>query len=150
MRCAVTRSTRSSSAYVAPGFIAGSRSKRGSLAIVSATRNLGPSFSSSAMTASVMHTVTLAYRQSISERMMSSLFWIEKLMKLVSINTWYGGPSALLWVKKRLELVCVTWLRPFSFSFCASSFACWFGLSFGFWMRESFGEIMRFVAANCF
>ena len=32
---------------------------------------------------------------------MPTLFLMEKLMKLVSTNTWYGGPSWLLYLKKR-------------------------------------------------
>lgn len=31
----------------------------------------------------------------------STLFLMEKLMKLVSTRTWYGGPSCVLYWKKR-------------------------------------------------
>jgi hypothetical protein len=33
----------------------------------------------------------------------SNLFWMEKLIKLVSTKTWYGGPRAALYLKKREE-----------------------------------------------
>lgn len=32
-----------------------------------------------------------------------TLFWMEKLMKFVSTSTWYGGPSAVLYLKKSAE-----------------------------------------------
>ena len=32
-----------------------------------------------------------------------TLLEMEKLMKLVSTSTWYGGPSAVLWRKKSAE-----------------------------------------------
>lgn len=32
-----------------------------------------------------------------------TLFLIEKLMKLVSTNTWYGGPSCVLYLKNRAD-----------------------------------------------
>lgn len=80
-------------------------------AYLSATLNFLPSFSNSAMTQSVMHgmpahktegepqaymdeeadenvvSVHLAKRQSIIAETISSLFWMEKLMKLVSSST---------------------------------------------------------------
>ncbi len=34
-----------------------------------------------------------------------TLFWMEKLMKFVSTSTWYGGPSAVLYLKKSAEEV---------------------------------------------
>jgi hypothetical protein len=142
----------------------------------SATRYLGPSFSSSAMTASVMHTTTLAYSASMSERWMSSLFWMEKLMKFVSMSTWsasqaihhrshshnkplgshalvgssstiHGGPRDSLCAKKSEDDVCVTW-RDCCFS--ARSFALRSSIACffaGLVIRSSCGEIMRFVAA---
>lgn len=48
----------------------------------------------------------LAYRQSIIFCMISNLFFMEKLTKLVSISTWYGGPSCVLYWKKRADEVC--------------------------------------------
>lgn len=45
----------------------------------------------------------LPSKQSILALKMSSLFWMEKLMKLVSMMILYGGPSALLCVKNRHE-----------------------------------------------
>eukprot|EP00315_Gephyrocapsa_oceanica_P020653 CAMPEP_0185375122 /NCGR_PEP_ID=MMETSP1364-20130426/35382_1 /TAXON_ID=38817 /ORGANISM="Gephyrocapsa oceanica, Strain RCC1303" /LENGTH=126 /DNA_ID=CAMNT_0027976383 /DNA_START=531 /DNA_END=909 /DNA_ORIENTATION=- len=80
---------------------------------------------------------------------MSSLFWIEKLMKLVSISTWYGGPSDMLCEKKRDAGVCATLRTSASFR-CRSSFANWFGFGAGFLMRASFGEIIRLTAAKAF
>lgn len=81
--------------------------------------------------------------------MMSSLFWIEKLMKLVSISTWYGGPSDMLCEKKRDAGVCATLRTSASFR-CRSSFGNWFGFGAGFLMRASFGEIIRLTAAKAF
>ena len=84
--------------------------------------------------------------------MMSSLFWIEKLMKLVSISTWYGGPSDSLWLKNSAVLVCAT-LRTSSsrLPFCfLASLPDWLGFTAGFLMRASFGEIIRLTAANFF
>lgn len=40
-------------------------------------------------------------------RTMSSLFLMEKLIKLVSTITWYGGPRASLYWKKSELGVCV-------------------------------------------
>jgi hypothetical protein len=62
-----------------------------------AIRNFGPSFSSSAMTQSVMQGMHFAWRQSIIPRIGSILFWIEKLIKLVSMMIRYGGPRAALY-----------------------------------------------------
>lgn len=45
----------------------------------------------------------LPSKQSMLALKMSSLFWMEKLMKLVSMMILYGGPSALLCVKNRHE-----------------------------------------------
>ncbi|KAI9922394.1 hypothetical protein PsorP6_000004 [Peronosclerospora sorghi] len=45
----------------------------------------------------------LASRQSIIAETSSSLFLIEKLMKLVSTMTLYGGPSAELYLKNMLD-----------------------------------------------
>jgi hypothetical protein len=69
-------------------------------------RYFGPSFSNSAKTQSVIQGIDLANKQSIIDLTSSSLFWMEKLMKLVSTKTWYGGPRAALYLKKREE---ATW-----------------------------------------
>lgn len=45
----------------------------------------------------------LAYRQSITALNISSLFWIEKLIKFVSMRMWYGGPSWVLCEKKSAD-----------------------------------------------
>lgn len=66
-----------------------------------ANRYLGPSFSNSANTQSVTVGIHLASKQSIIPCTSSILFWIEKLMKLVSMRTRYGGPRAVLCDKKR-------------------------------------------------
>ena len=42
-------------------------------------------------------------RQSIIPWTSSSLFWIEKLMKLVSTSIRKGGPRSVLWERKSLE-----------------------------------------------
>ena len=60
---------------------------------LSAILYFGPSFSSSAMTQSVMVGMHFANRQSIMPWTSSSLFWSEWLIKLVSTRTRYGGPS---------------------------------------------------------
>ena len=54
----------------------------------SASRYLVPIFSSSAMTQSVTQGTHLASRQLSMDWKMSSLYWIEKLMKLVSMIMW--------------------------------------------------------------
>lgn len=43
--------------------------------------------------------------------MISSLFLIEKLMKFVSISTWYGGPSCVLYWKNSADEFCVLWVN---------------------------------------
>lgn len=98
--------------------------KIGGVTHLSAIRYLGPSFSSSAMTQSVIvgmpgapqlfrsglnmrkgqmvrSDAHFANRQSIMPWTSSSLFWSEWLMKLVSTRTRYGGPSAGLCERKR-------------------------------------------------
>lgn len=45
----------------------------------------------------------MAYRQSIIDWMISSLFLIEKLMKFVSTIIWYGGPNWVLYLKNMAE-----------------------------------------------
>ena len=82
-----------------PEWVHGNLSNRGSLASLNASLYFVPNFSNSAMTQSVMHGIHLARRQSIIDLYISSLFLIEKLMKLVSIRTWYGGPSCVLYWK---------------------------------------------------
>ena len=79
------------------------------------------------------------------DRMISILLRMEKLIKLVSTRMWYGGPSWVLYWKKRAETACSTCL----------GFA-----SFCFWRREdldfsefdltrvSLGEIIFLVTAN--
>lgn len=100
--CCMTRFTRQSSAYV-PLWSHFTLSNLGSLAILSAILYLGPNFSNSAMTQSVMTGVAFAYRQSIMAWMSSSFFWILKLIKFVSTRTEYGGRRASLNWKKRDE-----------------------------------------------
>lgn len=56
----------------------------------------------------------LAYRQSIIPCTNSILFCRLKLMKLVSTNTLYGGPSAVLCWKKSEEGAVVILLTAFS------------------------------------
>ena len=52
-----------------------------------------------------MYGIHLAYKQSIMLWIMSILFLMEKLMKLVSTKMWKGGPSwVLYWKKRALEL----------------------------------------------
>jgi hypothetical protein len=58
------------------------------LAHLSATRYLGPSFSSSAMTQSVTHGIARASRQSMLACTTSSLAWMVKLIKFVSRRIW--------------------------------------------------------------
>ena len=84
----------------------------------------GPSFSSSAITQSVMDGMPVnkklrsrkakkdrclhfAYRQSIIPDTSSSLFCKLKLIKFVSTSTRYGGPSEALCDKKSEEETCV-------------------------------------------
>ena len=111
------------------------RSNRGSFAILQnqlrltferwkaylrANRYLGPNFSNSARTQSVIvgipsHQLStlcgkradihLAIKQSIIPCTNSILFWIEKLMKFVSTSTRYGGPRSVLCDKNNLSLV---------------------------------------------
>jgi hypothetical protein len=38
--------------------------------------------------------------------MISNLYFIEKLTKLVSMRIWYGGPSCVLYWKKRAVEAC--------------------------------------------
>lgn len=45
----------------------------------------------------------LAYRQSIIPWTISSLFWTEKFMKLVSTMMWNGGPNWELYAKNRAD-----------------------------------------------
>jgi len=49
------------------------------------------------------HTVHSAYRQSIIPLIRSILFRMLKFIKLVSMSTRYGGPSCVLYLKKRAE-----------------------------------------------
>ena len=74
----------------------------------------------------------LASRQSISDFMMSNLFWIEKLIKFVSSNIRKGGPRAVLYLnftnrnypylKNIADGICSTCRTSAScFAFAASS-----------------------------
>lgn len=63
------------------------RMKRGSLASERARRYFVPSFSSSPITQSVIAGVHFASKQSIMLLTTSSLFFMEKFMKLVSTKT---------------------------------------------------------------
>jgi hypothetical protein len=67
----------------------------------SANRYFGPNFSNSANTQSVTVGIHFAIKQSIIPCTNSILFWIEKLIKLVSIRMRYGGPRAVLCDRKR-------------------------------------------------
>ena len=85
-----------------------------------ANRYLGPNFSNSASTQSVIVGIPynqlwtlrgttadthFAIKQSIIPCTNSILFWIEKLMKFVSTSTRYGGPRSVLCDKNNLSLV---------------------------------------------
>lgn len=98
-----------SSAYV-PLCVHFNTLKRGSLAMRSASRYFLPSFSSSAITHSEIQGITFPSKQSIDDLKTSSLFWIEKLIKLVSRSMWYGGPRAVLARKNRCEGSRLTWV----------------------------------------
>lgn len=126
----VTLCTIQSSAYV-PLWLQESLSNLGSFMILRAIRYLGPSFSSSAITQSVMYGIHLAYKQSIRDCTMSILFLTEKFMKLVSIKMWYGGPSCVLYWKNNADEACVTWWTFNSWGSIFFSFG-FESLSFGF------------------
>ena len=73
------------------------------LKYLNAMRNLGPNVSNSAITQSVTQGMHFASKQSIMALTISSLFLMEKLIKLVSIRTWNGGPNAVLCWKNSSE-----------------------------------------------
>ncbi len=64
---------------------------------------LVPNISNSAMTLSRITGTHFARRQSIIPCTTSILFLIEKLRKLVSTITWYGGPSCVLCAKNNAD-----------------------------------------------
>ncbi len=97
-----TRFTRQSSAQV-PLWLQMRRSNRGSLESWMAILYLWPSFSSSARTQSVMWGMHFPKRRSIEFLKMSSLFWMDWLMKFVSKRSLKGGPKDMLQLRKRFE-----------------------------------------------
>ncbi len=78
----------------------------------------------------------------------SILFLIEKLTKLVSINTWNGGPRAVLYWKKSAD---ETWGASVVLTSFGSSAFFFFGAdrSLAF-RRGSLALIIRFIVANFF
>ncbi len=58
------------------------------------------------MTQSVTQGMTLASRQSMPDLTISSLFLMAKLIKFVSSRMRYGGPSAVLYLKKSDDGTC--------------------------------------------
>lgn len=82
-----------SSAYV-PLWSHFSFSNLGSFESFKANRYLWPSFSISAVTQSLIIGIHFPNKQSIEALKISNLFCIEKLIKLVSRRTLYGGPRA--------------------------------------------------------
>ena len=96
----------------------------------------------------MMYGIHLAYKQSIMLCIMSILFLMEKLMKLVSTRTWKGGPSWVLYWKKRALDCCTCSVVLISFGSSAFFFlggALSFSLS-----RGSEAEIILFIVANRF
>ena len=92
------------------------------------------------MTQSVITGIHFANKQSIIALTISSLFWILKLIKLVSTMTKYGGFKASLCLKKR---------EDDGWSMCRTA-----GVSAGAFLagfkRASFFEIIRLTRANFF